>query len=126
MVGCAGGWACCSVRRGWWVPALVLLGGLGMPEAIGTSLVILALKSGAGFLGHAAHMQISWNLVAGFTAVTVVGSLIGTALSAKIPATRLRRGFGVFVLVMAVLVLGRELAVVPLSGTNGLVESVEE
>lgn len=108
------------------VPALVLLGGLGMPEAIGTSLVVIALKSGAGFVGHAAHVQISWSLAAGFTAVTVVGSLIGTALSAKIPASSLRRGFGVFVLVMAVLVLGRELAGPPSGGSVARAESVEE
>lgn len=91
------------------VPALVLMGGLSMQEAVGTSLLVIALKSGAGYFGHASHVQIDWAMAGTFTLATIFGSLFGTALSAKVPSKALRKGFAVFVLVMAAVVLYKEL-----------------
>ena len=59
------------------VPALALLGGLPMPIAVGTSLVVIAMQSFAGFAGHLASEQIDWRLAAFITAAAVVGALIG-------------------------------------------------
>ncbi len=83
------------------VPALALLGGLPMPMAVGTSLLVIAIKSGFGFAGHATHVDVDYTLAAALSASAVVGSLAGGLFAAKVPAASLRRAFGTFVLVMA-------------------------
>ena len=96
------------------VPALVLLGGLPMQAAVGTSLLVIALKSFAGFAGHASQVSLDWPLVLGVTAAALAGSFVGARAAARIPADNLRRGFGWFVVVMAVFMLAQE--VPPLLG----------
>ncbi|MGD8151213.1 sulfite exporter TauE/SafE family protein [Ornithinimicrobium sp. Y1694] len=93
------------------VPALVLLGGLPMSVAVGTSLLVIAMKSFAGLAGYLTTVQLDWPLVLSVTAVAVAGSFVGARLAGIIPEQTLRKGFGVFVLAMAVLVLVQELAV---------------
>jgi uncharacterized membrane protein YfcA len=87
------------------VPALALLGGLPMPVAVATSLVVIAMKSFAGFTGYLTTVQIDWGLTLAVTAAAVVGALLGGRLVAKVPQDLLRRGFGWFVLVMGGFVL---------------------
>jgi uncharacterized protein len=90
------------------VPALVLLGGLPMHAAVGTSLLVIALKSAAGFVGYLGHVEIDWSLAGVVSASAVVGSLLGSRLAGRIPQDVLRRGFAWFVLVMgAVMVAGQ-------------------
>ena len=90
------------------VPALVLLAGLPMPLAVGTSLVIIAMQSFAGFAGHLANEHIDWKLAGMVTAAAVVGALIGGRLIAFINPATLRQLFGWFVLLMASLMLAEE------------------
>lgn len=87
------------------VPALALLGGLPMPVAVGTSLVVIAMKSMAGLGGYLSSVQIDWGLAAAVTAAAVVGSLIGGRLAGRVPPETLRKGFGWFVLAMAAFIL---------------------
>lgn len=87
------------------VPALALLGGLPMPVAIGTSLLVIAMKSFAGFAGHASHVEVNLQLAAMVSGAAVLGSFLGGALAPRIPPDTLRRGFAGFVLVMAAFVL---------------------
>ena len=47
------------------VPALVLVGGLPMSAAVGTSLVVIALKSGAALLGHLSGTPVDWGSQSG-------------------------------------------------------------
>ncbi|WP_411733805.1 sulfite exporter TauE/SafE family protein [Paeniglutamicibacter sp.] len=91
------------------VPALVLLGGLSMPVAVGTSLVVIAMKSFAGLGGYLTAVSLDWALVGGVTAAAILGSFIGSRLSGRIPEAALRKGFGLFVLAMGVFVLVQEL-----------------
>ncbi|MEV4765484.1 sulfite exporter TauE/SafE family protein [Micromonospora chokoriensis] len=91
------------------VPALALLGGLPMSVAVGTSLVVIAMKSFAGLAGYLSSVHIDWGLAAAVTAAAVVGSLVGGRLTARIPADILRKAFGWFVVVMGVFVLGQQL-----------------
>jgi uncharacterized membrane protein YfcA len=91
------------------VPALVFFAGFDMRRAIGTSALVVTMKSFAGFAGYATHVQVDMGLALGITAAAVVGSVVGVALVNRIPAARLRRIFGAFVLAMAVYVLAREL-----------------
>jgi uncharacterized protein len=101
MVGAGGGFLV--------VPALVLLGRLPMPVAVGTSLVVIAMKSFAGLAGHLEHVSIDWPITIGVTIAAVFGSLLGGKLVDRISPTALRRGFGLFIIAMSVLVLGKEL-----------------
>jgi len=91
------------------VPALTLLGGLPMAVAVGTSLLVMSMKSFAGLAGYLLSVQIQWPIVLAFTAIAVVGSFIGSALVGRIPGPALRRGFGFFVLVMGGIVLAQEI-----------------
>ncbi|WP_406065872.1 sulfite exporter TauE/SafE family protein [Micromonospora sp. NBC_00860] len=91
------------------VPALALLGGLPMPVAVGTSLVVIAMKSFAGLAGYLSSVNIDWNLAAAVTLAAVAGSVAGGRLAGRIPADVLRKSFGWFVVVMGVLVLVQQL-----------------
>lgn len=91
------------------VPALALLGGLPMPVAVGTSLLVISMKSFAGLAGYLTSVAIPWPLVLGVTGTAIIGALIGARLTKLVPEKALRKGFGVFVLVMGVFVLSQEL-----------------
>ena len=91
------------------VPALALLAGLPMPVAVGTSLVVIAMKSFAGLAGYLTSVSLDWALVGGVTLAAVLGSLLGARTAGHLPERALRTGFGVFVLAMGALVLAQEL-----------------
>ncbi len=92
------------------VPALVLLGGLSMPAAVGTSLLIIAMKSAAGLAGYLHSVSIDWRLTAAVTAGAVVGSLAGSRLTGRVRPEMLRRAFGWLVIVMGAGLLASQLA----------------
>lgn len=91
------------------VPALVLLGGLPMDAAVGTSLLVISMKSFAGFAGYLSSTTVNWKILVGVTAAAIVGSVIGGWAAGKVAQEKLRRAFGWFVVVMAVYMLGQEL-----------------
>ncbi|MDJ1372604.1 sulfite exporter TauE/SafE family protein [Gulosibacter molinativorax] len=91
------------------VPALNLLGGLPMAIAIGTSLLVIAMKSFAGLGGYLLSTQVQWPIVLAFTGIAILGSFVGVALAGRIPEKALRKAFGIFVLVMGAFVLFQEL-----------------
>lgn len=92
------------------VPALTLLAGLPMPVAVGTSLVVIAMQSAAGFLGHLGAAHIDWPMAAAVTVAAILGSLAGGRLTSRIDAGELRALFGWFVLLMAALMLAQQIA----------------
>ena len=99
------------------VPALVLLGGLSMHLAVGTSLVIIAVKSAAGFWKYldvlaAEGLAVDWGLIGAFAAVGVVGSLVGHRVSARVPQAALKRAFAVFLVAMGAFILWQEVPAV--------------
>ncbi|UXA13501.1 sulfite exporter TauE/SafE family protein [Mycobacterium sp. SMC-8] len=91
------------------VPALALLGGLPMPVAVGTSLIVIAMKSFAGLGGYLSSVQIDWTVALAVTAAAVVGALIGARLTAMVNPDSLRKAFGWFVLVMSSVILAQEI-----------------
>jgi uncharacterized membrane protein YfcA len=95
------------------VPALVLFGGLSMRLAVGTSLLIIATKSAAGFWKYTEVLagmgeQVDWSLIGLFTGVGILGSFLGSALSQRVPQAQLKRGFAVFLVIMGGMILARE------------------
>ncbi len=91
------------------IPALVVFSGLPMKQAIGTSLLIIAMKSLMGFLGDLSHYRLDWWLLGAMTALAVAGSLVGNRLSRRIHSSNLKKGFGWFVLAMGCYILAKEL-----------------
>ncbi len=87
------------------VPTLALLFRLPMHQAIGSSLVVIALKSVAGFLGYLSHVQVDFQFVALDSACAMAGSILGARLGAGLSGNALRRGFAVFVFIMALAIL---------------------
>ncbi|MEQ7009365.1 sulfite exporter TauE/SafE family protein [Actinopolymorpha sp. B17G11] len=89
------------------VPALVLLLGLPMTVAIGTSLVVIVINAAAGFLAYTGHVALDFTLAAAFTGTAVVGSLTAARVATRLPAHQLRRWFAYLVLLVAALVVGQ-------------------
>jgi uncharacterized membrane protein YfcA len=91
------------------VPALTLFGGLAIREAIGTSLLVIALQSFAGFAGHITHVHLDWTLVLVIAATSLAGSVLGAVLGAKVSPHGLRRGFAWLVLAMGLFMFFKQL-----------------
>ncbi len=87
------------------VPTLVLLGGLSMHEAIGTSLVVIALKSSVAYAKHhdvlnTLNVPVDWDLIVIFVALGIVGSFAGSSVAHRIPHRSLQKIFGTMLVVI--------------------------
>jgi uncharacterized protein len=96
------------------VPALVLLGGLPMHLAVGTSLLIIALKSFAGFYKYlhllpAQGLSVNFTVAGLFLLVGALGSLLGGRVAVRLPHEALKRGFALFLVVMGVYIVAQNL-----------------
>lgn len=91
------------------IPALVVLSKLPMKTAVGTSLLIIGLKSSIGFVGDLMHHQVDWIFLSVITMLSIGGIFIGNRLVHLIEATSLKRSFGWMVLVMGIGMIIKEL-----------------
>ncbi len=91
------------------IPTLVIVVGLPMKKAIGTSLLIIALNSLLGFTGDLGHFDIDWRFLLEIMGMAIIGIIIGSALNKKIKPQSLKKGFGWFVLIMGVYIIVKEL-----------------
>ncbi len=93
------------------IPALVLFAGLPMKNAIGTSLMIIAIKSLFGFIGDLQNINIiiDWLLLGGFTFLSIIGIFIGLYFNKFIEGNKLKKGFGWFILIMGVCIVLKEI-----------------
>lgn len=101
MVGAGGGFLI--------IPALVILARLPMKEAIGTSLIIITMKSLIGFLGEKDYVSMDWKLLSTVTLAAVAGIFVGSRISKSIDGEKLKPAFGWFVLAMGMLIIISEL-----------------
>ena len=90
------------------IPALVVLAKLPMKQAVGTSLMIIAVKSLFGFLGDLGNQSIDWGFLALFCLLSIIGIYLGTYLSRFGSSAKLKPGFGWFVLIMGLFILAKE------------------
>lgn len=90
------------------IPALIKIGNLNMKTAVGTSLTIITMNSFFGFLGSMGSVEMNWELLIPFTTLAATGIFIGSYLSKKIDGSKLKKGFGYFVLVMGIFILIKE------------------
>ena len=91
------------------IPTLVLLLGLPMKEAVGTSLLIIALNSLIGFTGDLGHFAMDWVLLGKLTAIAIAGIFVGGYISKSIDGAKLKKAFGWFVMVMGLYILAKEI-----------------
>lgn len=92
------------------VPVLVLLLGLPIDEAIGTSLMVVTIASAAALTGHLTTGSIDWPVTAAFTAAAIVGSLAGSRLSGRMPRRTLNLVFVVLVAAVGVFLIAESAA----------------
>lgn len=83
------------------VPALVLVLGLPISAAIGTSLVVIVITAGAAFTAHVGEADLNIAVVGAFTAGAVIAALAGGRLARHLDDQRLRRWFAALVLIVA-------------------------
>lgn len=91
------------------VPALVLLGGLPMELAVGTSLLVITMQTISALAGQLGHAEIAWNLGLALGAVSVAGTILGERLGRRARPVTLRKAFGALVIVTGAIMLTREL-----------------
>ena len=96
------------------VPALVILGKVPMKQAVGTSLLVIAMKSAAGFVGYLGQVEVAWGFMTLFTGVAVAGILVGTWWVRFVPQHTLQRAFAVFLVLMGGFILYQNRGVVHL------------
>tara|TARA_B100000003_G_C10870446_1_gene346849 strand:- start:167 stop:973 length:807 start_codon:yes stop_codon:yes gene_type:complete len=87
------------------IPILVILSDLRMKTAIATSLAIISLKSLIGFIGDVQNLDIDWLFLITFTLISVIGIFIGQMFSQKVEDNKLKMAFGVFVILIGVVIL---------------------
>ncbi len=92
-----------------YIPALVLWANIPMKKAVGTSLVIITINSLIGFIGDVQTLDIEWNFLLTFTAISILGIIVGVFLSKFISGKKLKKSFGYFILVMATYIIYKEL-----------------
>ena len=92
------------------IPALVLFAKLPMKKAVATSLLIIAIKSLFGFLGDLGNSNLifDWQLLSTFTLLSIVGIFIGVYFTNFIDAKNLKKGFGLFVFTMSIIIIIKE------------------
>lgn len=93
------------------IPALVLLSGLSMKQAIGTSLIIIAINSIIGFVGDLSLVrEINFPFILLVSGLATAGVFLGTYLSRFIEGRRLKSGFGWFALTLSIYIMVKEIA----------------
>ncbi len=91
------------------IPTLVIFVGLPMKEAVGTSLLIIALNSLIGFTGDLGHFTIDWLFLLKITSIAIAGIFIGGYFAKKINGDKLKKAFGWFVLLMGIYIIVKEI-----------------
>ena len=88
------------------VPALVVIVGLSMRQAVGTSLCIIVLQSAVGaakylYLFNQQGETINLHIVLTMAMIGAAGSLIGGNYASRLPQQTLKRAFGITLVLMA-------------------------
>nr|WP_275588451.1 sulfite exporter TauE/SafE family protein [Microlunatus panaciterrae] len=91
------------------IPALVLLLGLAMPQAVATSLIIIVVNSASGFIAHLGDAHLEAAVAIPFTLAAIAGSLGAGRFASRLPASKLRRWFAYLVFAVAAFVIYRAL-----------------
>jgi len=94
------------------VPALVLLLGVALRAAVGTSLAVIAIISAAALTAHLNSGAVDWTVAVSFTATAVLGAIAGTRLADHVSTERLSQLFAGLVVLVAIFLLAKNVAAV--------------
>ena len=93
------------------IPALVLFANLPMRKAVGTSLVLVAANSFIGFVGDIhGNVAMDWKFLFLFSAFSIIGVLAGNYLQHFVKGNELKKYFGWFILLVALLMVVKEIS----------------
>ena len=93
------------------IPSLIAIFGLGMKEAVGTSLAIITINSLVGFNGDLRlGLTVDWYLLALFLLLTLSGVLSGSMLSRHIDGKKIKSFFALFTLILGLIIFFHEIA----------------
>jgi hypothetical protein len=84
------------------VPALTLVLHLSMPEAIGTSLLVIAVNAAVALLSRLAATTIDWQVTVPFVLAALVGVTVGSRLADRLDARRSLRWFAALLVAVAI------------------------
>lgn len=90
------------------VPALVLVLGMPMKRAVGTSLLVIALNCAVALFGHRASFQLENRFLVPAMAA-LVGTLVGVQIARRVEPRHLRQGFALFILALGLWMAWRNL-----------------
>lgn len=91
------------------IPSLILFAKLPIRKAVGTSLFIIAMNSLVGFIGDVQNLKIDWTFLLTFSAISVAGIFIGMYLTKYTNEIQLKKIFAYFVILMATIILLKEM-----------------
>jgi uncharacterized membrane protein YfcA len=91
------------------VPALVVMANVPVKEAVGSSLLIIAMNATSGVAGYLGQVPFDWRLVTWFTSVAALGAMIGTRVMRRLPAARIKQAFAILILVLGTYLVIRRL-----------------
>jgi uncharacterized membrane protein YfcA len=83
------------------VPGLVLALGFTMPEAIGTSLLVIAINSVVALSTRLQAGSIEWGTVIPFTVASLIGVVVGSRLASTRDSSSLQRWFVALLVIVA-------------------------
>lgn len=83
------------------VPGLVLALGFTMPEAIGTSLLVIAINSMVALSARLQTGAIEWGTVVPFTVASLLGVILGSRLASTRDSSSLQRWFVALLVIVA-------------------------
>ena len=84
------------------VPALVLTLHFAMPEAVGTSLLVIAMNSAVALLARLGSGSLEWHVIAPFTLAGLAGVLAGSRVADRVDPRRLASAFSAALVAIAV------------------------
>jgi uncharacterized membrane protein YfcA len=91
------------------VPSLVFMANVPVKEAVGSSLLIIAMNASSGVAGYLGQVAFDWPLVTWFTGVAAIGAVAGTRLIQRVPAARIKQAFAIMILLLGAYLVFRRL-----------------
>ena len=82
------------------VPSLIFMANVPVKEAVGSSLLIIAMNAASGVAGYLGQIAFDWSLVGWFTAVAAAGAVTGTRFMRRVPAARIKQAFAIMIFVL--------------------------
>jgi uncharacterized membrane protein YfcA len=84
------------------VPALVILGGVPMNIAVGSSAFMVGLTAAGGLLGHISVGHLDWHSSFIMAIAVFIGSQLGSRIATGLDKGKLKKFFAIFLLLVAI------------------------